>query len=461
MNTYKLLFGLFTAFQISLAQAVYVEVDDAQFTITTSATIGGTVSGGGTFDEDASVTLTATPSNSDYKFSGWSGDVSGTSNPLTIKADSNKTITANFVIPSIAGDPKTPVNQTFKDLLSDIESSGDSTPTVTLISNGGIIGWYDQDSLSAAVDPETGMPMLNARGRPEVIYDTLASFTGSTTFTFPENQKIGIHAESDQNATLAYWIVDGEVKLSNNPDNIIGGEWILSMQHPHIIIDSNVSTLEAVFVPIPKEASPYIPTLNGNSKIISNGGVIQWISPQPNPVPGVDPTTGMPLLDESGKPTAIRTILGYFTGTQDYSFPSTSDLTFYAEPKVNHTFSYWLVDGVANLGLVNDSSSSGGQFIIPNFPDKSITVQSSFSTLEAVYSPIPEGSADYIGATESSDTHYTEGWFYNPSRGWMWTDSTAYPYFYDATDKDWMYFQSGNDKPKFYRYKTKTWLTVY
>ena len=321
MNTYKLLFGLFTAFQISLAQAVYVEVDDAQFTITTSATIGGTVSGGGTFDEDASVTLTATPSNSDYKFSGWSGDVSGTSNPLTIKADSNKTITANFVIPSIAGDPKTPVNQTFKDLLSDIESSGDSTPTVTLISNGGIIGWYDQDSLSAAVDPETGMPMLNARGRPEVIYDTLASFTGSTTFTFPENQKIGIHAESDQNATLAYWIVDGEVKLSNNPDNIIGGEWILSMQHPHIIIDSNVSTLEAVFVPIPKEASPYIPTLNGNSKIISNGGVIQWISPQPNPVPGVDPTTGMPLLDESGKPTAIRTILGYFTGTQDYSFP--------------------------------------------------------------------------------------------------------------------------------------------
>jgi hypothetical protein len=168
----------------------------------------------------------------------------------------------------------------------------------------------------------------------------------------------------------------------------------------------------------------------------------------------------MPLLDESGKPTAIRTILGYFTGTQDYSFPSTSDLTFYAEPKLNHTFSYWLVDGVANLGLVNDSSSSGGQYIIPNFPNKSITVQSSFSTLEAVYSSIPEGSAEYIGATESSATHYTEGWFYHPSRGWMWTDRSAYPYFYDTTDKDWMYFQSGNDKPKFYRYKTKTWLTV-
>jgi hypothetical protein len=42
----------------------------------------------------------------------------------------------------------------------------------------------------------------------------------------------------------------------------------------------------------------------------------------------------------------------------------------------------------------------------------------------------------------------------------MWTNREAYPYFYDATDKDWMYFQSGNEKPKFYRYKTKTWLTV-
>ena len=67
---------------------------------------------------------------------------------------------------------------------------------------------------------------------------------------------------------------------------------------------------------------------------------------------------------------------------------------------------------------------------------------------------------DLMSASDANATHYTEDWFYHPSRGWMWTDSTAYPYFYDATDKDWMYFQSGNDKPKFYRYKTKTWLTV-
>jgi|GEM_PF-2020365 uncharacterized repeat protein (TIGR02543 family) len=68
-----------------------------QYSISVTASAGGSVSGGGTYYEDASVALTATPSNSGYIFSGWSGDASGTSNPLTITADSDKTITANFI----------------------------------------------------------------------------------------------------------------------------------------------------------------------------------------------------------------------------------------------------------------------------------------------------------------------------------------------------------------------------
>jgi hypothetical protein len=67
---------------------------------------------------------------------------------------------------------------------------------------------------------------------------------------------------------------------------------------------------------------------------------------------------------------------------------------------------------------------------------------------------------DMIASQNANATHYTEGWFYLPSRGWMWTNRDAYPYFYDSEDNDWMYFQSGEEKPKFYRYKTKTWLTI-
>jgi len=41
------------------------------------------------------VTLTATPANG-YQFSGWTGDAGGGTNPLTIKMDNSKNITANF-----------------------------------------------------------------------------------------------------------------------------------------------------------------------------------------------------------------------------------------------------------------------------------------------------------------------------------------------------------------------------
>lgn len=47
------------------------------------------------YDTGTQVTIRAT-ANSGYKFKGWSGDVSGTTNPIKIAMDVNKTIKANF-----------------------------------------------------------------------------------------------------------------------------------------------------------------------------------------------------------------------------------------------------------------------------------------------------------------------------------------------------------------------------
>ena len=60
----------------------------------------------------------------------------------------------------------------------------------------------------------------------------------------------------------------------------------------------------------------------------------------------------------------------------------------------------------------------------------------------------------------SNTTPYTDGWFYYPNRGWMWTNRTSYPYFYDSSTDGWMYFKSGEDKPRFYHYGTKAWVTL-
>jgi len=47
------------------------------------------------YDEDTNVSITAVP-NYGYGFTGWSGDASGTTNPITITMDSDKSIKANF-----------------------------------------------------------------------------------------------------------------------------------------------------------------------------------------------------------------------------------------------------------------------------------------------------------------------------------------------------------------------------
>ena len=48
-----------------------------------------------TFDSDTEVSLEAVPAFG-YVFKGWDGDLSGTTNPNTIKMDCDKDITADF-----------------------------------------------------------------------------------------------------------------------------------------------------------------------------------------------------------------------------------------------------------------------------------------------------------------------------------------------------------------------------
>jgi uncharacterized repeat protein (TIGR02543 family) len=68
-----------------------------QYSLAMNAGSGGTVSPSGTnwYNNGQSVTLTATP-NAGYGFSSWSGDLSGSSNPISLTMNGPKSVTANF-----------------------------------------------------------------------------------------------------------------------------------------------------------------------------------------------------------------------------------------------------------------------------------------------------------------------------------------------------------------------------
>lgn len=54
-----------------------------------------------TYNQGETVTLTAAVTESDYQFSHWSGDLSGTDNPKTVEIDGDTSITAHFTLPEV------------------------------------------------------------------------------------------------------------------------------------------------------------------------------------------------------------------------------------------------------------------------------------------------------------------------------------------------------------------------
>jgi parallel beta-helix repeat protein len=84
------------------------------YTLTVLPTTGGSIAKSpnkGTYSEGEEVTVTAT-AGVGYRFSGWTGDLSGTTNPETLAMTSNKTIGATFAL----GDDNPPLVPTLTDV---------------------------------------------------------------------------------------------------------------------------------------------------------------------------------------------------------------------------------------------------------------------------------------------------------------------------------------------------------
>ena len=82
-----------------ISSTVSCSKDDgiAQFNLVVGVTEGGSVNtSGGTYDENTTVSITATPIEG-YFFTGWTGNATGNENPLSVTITGNVDITANFM----------------------------------------------------------------------------------------------------------------------------------------------------------------------------------------------------------------------------------------------------------------------------------------------------------------------------------------------------------------------------
>jgi hypothetical protein len=144
-----------------------------------------------------------------------------------------------------------------------------------------------------------------------------------------------------------------------------------------------------------------------------------------------------------------------------------------AVPQKGYTFDSWIGDinssdnPLSFLATENLSVSANFTEVITN---SEYLTSIATSRTEGEQSVLDNPSAynlftseQYEEALQSQDTNatpYTPNWFYIPDQGWMWTQKSTYPYFYDANSSNWMYFQSGHENPRFYHYGTKEWMTL-
>ncbi|SNR16806.1 InlB B-repeat-containing protein [Tenacibaculum jejuense] len=211
-----------------------------QTTLTTTS-VNGTITVdkapvNGSYDIDTELVLTAIP-DENYQFDGWSGDISGTTNPISVVMNSNKNITALF---------------------SKIQV------TLTTTSVNGTIE-VDKPPVNGTYDINTEI-ILTAVPAPGYQFDSWSGDASGTT------NPLTIIADTDKNITASFirtvfeWL-GTEDNNWNNSNNWSTG--ILPTSIDDVVIDTNLANYPTVST----EISVNTITLNNNTTLIANAPV--------------------------------------------------------------------------------------------------------------------------------------------------------------------------------------------
>lgn len=202
-----------------ISHTVTIAAAPAQFSLTTLAGAGGTVSAGGTFTSGSWATIIASP-DSVHDFAGWSGDAGGAANPLTVVMDRDKSVQAIFTLKSFA-------------LFTSATAGGavtqggtyppGTTVTVSAVPDAlhRFVGWAgDAGGTSATVTV-----LLDGPKSVQAVFTDKTSQT--LTFPAPADQPVSgppltLNATASSGLPVSYTVLSGPAVLNGNQLQITG-----------------------------------------------------------------------------------------------------------------------------------------------------------------------------------------------------------------------------------------------
>tara|TARA_B100001093_G_scaffold279869_1_gene267427 strand:- start:337 stop:1533 length:1197 start_codon:yes stop_codon:yes gene_type:complete len=253
----------------NVIQTAEEESNPVQYTLTVSASEGGTVSTeGGTFDEGTEVTFTATPDEG-FKFIGWEGNDS-TSESLTVTINSDKTIQALFeLIPSVQYNLN--ISASVGGTVSTEGGTYDegTEVNITATPNEGylFVGWDGIEDTSNEITV-----LISSNTTVVAIFQVIAQFTvtisaseGGTVSsiggTFIEGEELSVEASPNTGYEFVRW---EEVDISTSSLTIS--------------VSSSIS-LTAIFSALPNESNSSNPTDEDEGPVLWRGATISFNKP--------------------------------------------------------------------------------------------------------------------------------------------------------------------------------------
>ncbi len=222
------IFILFLLLACSKDSAVPEEPATVNYTVAVSASDGGVVnSTGGSYAQNTTITLTATAADG-FVFSGWSGDVTGTTNPLSYSVTANASIVANF----------TRSNYSFN-----LQTSGQGSVAEELVSSAKSKTDYESGStVRLTATPEAGWLFYRWEGLARGFIDAA---TGQEEVSVDFDNPIEVEVNSSINATGTFEQIITE---DDNPTSGVG-KWkirkksVSSKSDKSLLVDCDITEI--------------------------------------------------------------------------------------------------------------------------------------------------------------------------------------------------------------------------
>ena len=381
----------------------------SQTILTLNAGVGGTVSGGGTYYNYQTATVSATPA-AGYLFGSWVGPVASTSaNPTTVDMSTNREVNATFV-PDTA------------------DNDGDGLTN------------YDE-SVTHGTDPN----------------DTDTDDDG---FTDGEEIQFSLNPNIPDTALMAYIIARENAARSDG--NASGISYVLnnlSQYNLYTEAEKNASDLNQY------NAGYAAGLTDGNTSGISY--VLNNLS-QYNLYTEAEKNASD--LNQYNAGYAAGMSDGNTSGIS-YVLNNLSQYNLYTEAEKNasdlNQYNAGLTDG--NATGISYVINNPGTYNLITQADKNASDSNQYANgMADVQASLASGGLVSLHYLQDVDLGrpYTSQWFYQPSLGWLWTNRQIFPFVYRAgdtasgTSAGWLYLNqsSKQNKINLYDYSTSSWI---